>query len=349
MALAREAVTALRDVQSAVDELGAALAHPVLVEDARHRPIWWSAQGQVDGTRMRTILQHEVDPAARAVVARLGLARAPGPVRTPAVPEADMLPRRCVPLRSGRELLGYLWVLNGDEAVTEEHLPQIVACAELAAMYLAQTPMTSEGRGRRRAALLARLAAGRDDDAARELVALEELDPASTVAVNAPRAADGWPLRGEMSVHVNPPPRAAVTSGPPLPLAELHLAVRRASLTRQALRAGAVLPRPAWDALGSWHLIVTAPPDLAVADIHPGAEVLARQARPDLMITARTVLDHGGDIARAAAQLHIHRTTLYYRIERIEALTGVNLKTSPQRDDLHMALRLAAFRLAAAP
>jgi hypothetical protein len=349
MALAREAVTALRDVQSAVDELGAALAHPVLVEDARHRPIWWSAQGQVDGTRMRTILQHEVDPAARAVVARLGLARAPGPVRTPAVPEADMLPRWCVPLRSGRELLGYLWVLNGDEAVTEAQLPQIVACAELAAMYLAQTPMTSEGRGRRRAALLARLAAGRDHDAARELIALEELDPASTVAVNAPRATGGWPLRGEMSVHVNPPPGAAVTSGPPLPLAELHLAVRRASLTRQALRAGAVLPHPKWDALGSWHLIATAPPGLAVADIHPGAEVLARQARPDLMITARTVLDHGGDIARAAAQLHIHRTTLYYRIERIEALTGVNLKTSPQRDDLHMALRLAAFRLAATP
>jgi hypothetical protein len=338
-------VTALRDVQSAVDELGAALAHPVLVEDARHRPIWWSAQGQVDGTRMRTILQHEVDPAARAVVARLGLARAPGPVRTPAVPEADMLPRWCVPLRSGRELLGYLWVLNGDEAVTEAQLPQIVACADLAAMYLAQTPMTSEGRGRRRAALLARLAAGRDHDAARELIALEELDPASTVAVNAPRAADGWPLRGEMSVHVNP--RAAVTSAPPLPLAELHLAVRRALLTRQALRAGAALARPAWDALGAWHLIVAAPPDLAVADVHPGAEVLARQARPDLMITARTVLDHGGDIARAAAQLHIHRTTLYYRIERIEALTGVNLKTSPQRDDLHMALRLAAFRLAA--
>ena len=74
-----EAVTGVRDVQSAVDELGASLAHPVLVEDARHRPIWWSAQGQVDGTRMRTILQHEVDPAAAAVVVRLGLARARGP------------------------------------------------------------------------------------------------------------------------------------------------------------------------------------------------------------------------------------------------------------------------------
>jgi PucR C-terminal helix-turn-helix domain len=344
-------VTGVRDVQSAVDELGASLAHPVLVEDARHRPIWWSAQGQVDGTRMRTILQHEVGPAARALVARLGLPRARGPVRTPAAPEADMLPRWCVPLRSGRELLGYLWVLNGDGAVTEEHLPQIVACAELAAMYLAQTPMTSAGRSRRRAALLARLAAGPDAAAGRELIALEELDPAVTVTVQAPRVSTGWPLHGDMSAHPgepsDPAPREAATSGPPLPLAQLHVAVGRASQTRQALRAGAVLARPSWDALGSWLLIAAAPPDLAVADIHPGAEVLSRRSRPDLEITARTVLDQGGDIARAAAQLHIHRTTLYYRLDRIEALTGVNLKTSPQRDALHMALRLAAYRRAA--
>jgi PucR C-terminal helix-turn-helix domain len=343
----------MKDVQSAVDQLGTSLAHPVLVEDARHRPIWWSAQGQVDGTRMRTILQHEVEPAARAVVARLGLARARGPVRTPAAPEADMLPRWCVPLRSGRELLGYLWVLDGDETVTEQHLPQIVACADLAASYLAQSPMTSAGRVRRRAALLARLAAGPDDNAARDLIALEELDPLATVVVNAPRAETGagagWPLRGDMSVHASPPPGAAATSGPPLPLAQLHLAVRRASLTRQVIRAGAVLARPSFDALGSWHLIASAPADLAVADIHPGAEVLVRQRRPDLMITARTVLDYGGDIAKAAAQLHIHRTTLYYRLDRIEALTGVSLKTGPERDDLHMALRLAAFRLADAP
>ena len=337
----------MKDVQSAVDELGAWLAHPVLVEDARHRPIWWSAQGQVDGTRMRTILQHEVEPAARALVARLGLARARGPVRTPAAPEADMLPRWCVPLRSGRELLGYLWVLNGDETVTEQHLPQIVACADLAAAYLTQSPMTSAGRDRRRATLLARLAAGPDDNAARDLIALEELDPLATVVVNAPRIAAGWKLRGDMSVQANPAARDVATSGAPLPLGLLYLAVQRAALTRQAIRAGAALVRPSFDALGSWHLIATAPADLAVADIHPGAEVLARQRRPDLMLTARTVLDHGGDIARAAAQLHIHRTTLYYRLERIEALTGVSLKAGPERDDLHMALRLEAFRRAA--
>ena len=55
-------------------------------------------------------------------------------------------------------------------------------------------------------------------------------------------------------------PREVATSGPPLPLAQLHVAVGRAAQTRQALRAGALLDRPAWDALGSWHLIAAAPP-----------------------------------------------------------------------------------------
>ena len=73
---------------------------------------------------------------------------------------------------------------------------------------------------------------------------------------------------------------------------------------------------------------------------------LARLPRAELMTTARVVLDHGGDVTAAAAELHIHRTTLYYRLERIETLIGVNLRTGPARDDLHMALLLAAYRLA---
>jgi hypothetical protein len=333
------------DVQDAVDALAADLARSVLVEDPSHLPLWWSAQDQVDETRLRTILQRTITPAATALVARLGLASADRPVRTPAAPEADMLPRWCVPIRSGRDLLGYLWVLDADGRVTEADLPKLVACADIAGLTLARTRSSPEGRDRHRAALLARLAVGADADAAHELIALEDLDPSATVVVNAPLTAGGWALRSGMSVHVDPSPHAMATSGPPLPLAELNVAVRRAASTLQAARAGAVLDRPSWDALGVWHLVVSAPPQLAVADVHPGADVLA--TRPDLLLTARTVLDNGGDVAATAAELHIHRTTLYYRLERIEALTGVNLKTNRHRDDLHMALRLAAYRRAA--
>jgi hypothetical protein len=197
--------------------------------------------------------------------------------------------------------------------------------------------------------LLAQLAAGEDLDAARELIRLEALDPATTVVVSSPPRAGGWDLPGSMRVHLagsisEPVP---ATSGPPLPLAKLHVAVNRARVVLQVLRAGGTLTRPSWDALGGWHLIVNAPDELAVADVHPGASALAGLDRGDLLLTARTLLDAGGDVARTAEQLHIHRTTLYYRIERIEAVTGVNLKTGAERDDLHLALRLWAYRNAA--
>jgi hypothetical protein len=301
---------------------------------------------------MRTILEREVHPAAVAVVARLGLAKATGPVRVPAVDEAEMLARWCLPLRTSRELLGYLWVLDPDHTVMEAELPALVECADVAAAHLAQQRLTGDGRVHRRAALLAQLAAGEDADAARELIRLEELDPATTVVVSSPPGAGGWDLPGPMRVHLAGSTAGSTagfesvpaTSGPPLPLAKLYVAVSRARAVLRVLRAGATLTRPSWDALGGWHLIVNAPDELAVADVHPGAPALAALDRGDLLLTARTLLDAGGDVARTAEQLHIHRTTLYYRIERIEAVTGVNLKTGAERHDLHLALRLWAYR-----
>jgi hypothetical protein len=337
-------MTSSAGVQAMVDQLGTALGKAVLIEDARHQPLWWSRQGIIDPTRMRTILEREVHPAAVAVVARLGLARATGPVRVDAVPEAEMLARWCLPLRAGRDLLGYLWVLDPDRTVTEADLPALVECAELAAATVAHQRLTGEARDHRRAALLAQLATGEDLDAARELIRLEELDPAAAVLVAAPPCPGGWELPGGLRVHLAGRQHVEATSGPPVPLARLHVAVERARVVLRALRAGAVLNRPSWDALGGWHLIVNASDELAVAEVHPGAPALAAPDRADLLLTARALLDAGGDVARTAERLHIHRTTLYYRIERIEAVTGVNLKTGADRDDLHLALRLWAYR-----
>jgi transcriptional regulator with GAF, ATPase, and Fis domain len=258
-----------------------------------------------------------------------------------------MVPRWCVPLRVGRDLVGYLWVLDADGQVTEADLPKLQATADIAALTLARTRPSRQAVDRHRSSLLARLAAAPEPDAARELIASEDLDPAATVAVNAPLAAGGWVIRGGMSVHVDPPPDTAATSGPPVPLLELSVAVHRAGSTLQALRAGARPATPTWTALGSWQLIVAAPPEMTPADIHPGAELLAAQRRSDLLVTARALLENGGDVTVTATELHVHRTTLYYRLERIETLTGVNLKAGAARDDLLMALRLAAFRAVA--
>jgi len=320
---------------------------PILVEDTRFQPLWWSAQDSVDGHRQRSIMRRSIHPAALAMVKRLKLANADGPVRTPEVPSAELMARWCVPLRREAKLLGYLWVHDPDGAASGQDLRSVISCAALATAYLAQTGEQSDQRERRRDELLQRLATGPDRDAAQELAYLEWIDPAMRIVVEAPARAGGWELLGGLSAHlVAPDPDAATsaTSGTPLPVAELHIAVSRARLTQRALRAGARLERPTWDALGAWHLILSAPADLSPAAIHPGAQLLTQLSRADLLITARTTLELGGDVARAAAALHIHRTTLYYRLDRIAEVTGVDLRTGPERFDLQMALRLAALR-----
>jgi hypothetical protein len=108
--------------------------------------------------------------------------------------------------------------------------------------------------------------------------------------------------------------------------------------------AGARLDPVSWDALGAWRLVVEAPSTLDPAAVHPGAAILATLPRDDLMTTARTVLDLGGDVTSAASALHVHRTTLYYRLDRIQELTGVDLRTGGARTDLQLALWLAAYR-----
>jgi hypothetical protein len=332
------------DMQIVIDRLAQEIDLSVLVEDREQHPVWWSTRGAVDGTRAKTILDRYVDPVAAAVVQRFRLAGATAPVRVPAVPEADMWARWCMPVRCDGRLLGLLWVLDPDGALDEGALPTLVECAGLAGEAMAGSAESVERQRRRRDALLGRLLSGRDEEAARELARLENLPPDARVQIEAPARPGAWELAGGMSVHVVRASVRAATSGAPLPLLDLAEAVRRATAVRRVAAAGA-RPAPAtWDALGAWRLIVEAPASVMPADLHPGAEILAQGPRDELTTTARVVLDHGGEVAAAARELHVHRTTLYYRLDRITELTGVDLRSGPTRTNLQLALWLAAYR-----
>jgi len=63
--------------------------------------------------------------------------------------------------------------------------------------------------------------------------------------------------------------------------------------------------------------------------------------------TARAYLDCAANAEQAAALLHIHRTTLYWRLARVADLVRVDLSRGEDRLKLHLALRLA--ELTAAP
>ncbi|OEU92715.1 PucR family transcriptional regulator, partial [Streptomyces abyssalis] len=73
----------------------------------------------------------------------------------------------------------------------------------------------------------------------------------------------------------------------------------------------------------------------------PAAAALLRPAHTELARTAEVFLDHAGQAGRTAAALGIHRQTLYYRLSRIESLTGLDLDEGASRLLLHLALKTA--------
>lgn len=65
------------------------------------------------------------------------------------------------------------------------------------------------------------------------------------------------------------------------------------------------------------------------------------QRQADLVHTLGVYLDQGGNYDATAAALHIHRSTLRYRLQRIRELSGHDLGHSDTRHNLHVAVRAA--------
>ncbi|NQX10595.1 helix-turn-helix domain-containing protein [Microbacteriaceae bacterium VKM Ac-2855] len=117
--------------------------------------------------------------------------------------------------------------------------------------------------------------------------------------------------------------------------------------TAERARAGAeliaVLPELGAElpsALGGWILlqsVATGPRRLS--EISPAAAQLGR-GDPVQRETIEVYLDEGGQVRAACDRLHIHRTTLYYRLENMPDAVRSALEDGWQRSTLHLALKL---------
>ncbi|NEY34849.1 PucR family transcriptional regulator [Streptomyces sp. PRKS01-65] len=120
-------------------------------------------------------------------------------------------------------------------------------------------------------------------------------------------------------------------------LAELGAAWREASAAaRAALAEPRLGPVAEWASIGPFRLLTALP---AGAAQDPAVRALLSPAHRELARTAEVYLDRAGQAGRAAAELGIHRQTLYYRLSRIEQLTGLDLDDGEDRLLLHMALK----------
>jgi len=325
----------------------------------------------MDAVRARSILGRGSTPQVRRRFEEFGITRATEPLRIPADPAAGILTRLCLPLLDSGRLHGYLWLLDeGRTDVDDPASPGLAEAVALAAeagrLLAAGRPGTEDLSDDLRTVLTQRAAHG----AVRALAeALGAATPVTLVALlpASPGLPDGWTPPGagavpavlgggaEVAVLLPLPgdgdPRpagalsaAALGSLPPgstagLAAARLGCAELPAQWheARTAARVAAVDPRLApaasWPELGAWRQVAALPgPDPALARL---------LADPLLTETAEAWLDCAGSPQRAAARLCIHRQTLYYRLGRIEELSGLDLADGGDRLLLHLSVRAA--------
>ncbi|MBJ7385705.1 MAG: helix-turn-helix domain-containing protein [Mycolicibacterium sp.] len=102
-----------------------------------------------------------------------------------------------------------------------------------------------------------------------------------------------------------------------------------------------------YEDLGFYHL-VDAAHTVGVADEYVrqwlGALIDYDAAKnSDLLHTLSHYLECGGNYDESAAALHVHRSTLRYRLSRIAELTGLDLRDVDSRFNLHAATRVWRF------
>ncbi|MEW2293972.1 helix-turn-helix domain-containing protein [Streptomyces sp. NPDC006743] len=167
----------------------------------------------------------------------------------------------------------------------------------------------------------------------------DTLTPAVSAATRLlERAAAGHATAGTAAGAARPGVAAGVAAGRSGP-AELGTAWTQAvAAARAALAEPRLGPVAQWARLGPYRLLTSLSPE---ARHDAAVSPLLSPAHQELARTAEVYLDCAGQAGRTAAELGVHRQTLYYRLSRVEQLTGLDLDDGEDRLLLHMALKAA--------
>jgi hypothetical protein len=122
---------------------------------------------------------------------------------------------------------------------------------------------------------------------------------------------------------------------------QAHRAHREARMAARAARASGGGRVALWDELGVDRVLAQLPHEALAEAVDPRVRRLAEEA-PELAETLERYLAAAGAVAPVAAALHIHRTTLYDRLERVGRY-GLDPARGEDRLTAHAGLR--ALRL----
>jgi hypothetical protein len=349
-------------LQVAVDDLASRVGRPVLLEDHAQSVLAYSEQnGPMDDVRRDSILRRHTEREVRVRFRAAGIFETRGALRVPGSP--GVLPRACVPVRHRDRLLGFLWLIDVP-AMSDADVTLAEKCAGELALTLLHDVLAAGLTTRREQAAVARVLSGDDPSSVRVLVdeggfprlpvtvlvvrgALDVLadglltarmkfsarhllraDHGVLLCAGPVRAGDVPGLFAGPVVVGAGDPRPALSSASASYAEALH-----ASLV--ASRVPAYAPVASWSSLGVYRMLAGVPADA----IHPGIARLL--SSPELLETLETYLDLAGSAVETAKALRLHRTSLYYRLQRVADLTGADLKHGDERLMLHLSLKLA--------
>ena len=130
--------------------------------------------------------------------------------------------------------------------------------------------------------------------------------------------------------------------GPVTGLRDAWISRRQARLAARAARRSGTGGVGIWDELGELGVLAQLPDDVLVGSAVSGPLTALAAHDPDarLRATLRWYLHHAGSVPRTAAALHLHRTSLYYRLGQIRTLTGLDLDDGRTRFRLQLGLYL---------
>lgn len=292
--------------------------------------------------------------------------------------------RICLPVRHRGVVLGYVWLLESDPGPTEHQLTAAMEVTVRIGALLADEAQHGADLSRELRAVLTaergwqgdmsvaalRTALGTRGDGPHAVVCVALWPSADPDDAPSPRTVPHatavctvpWGTTGQSlavlvrlrSPEVRAPAltaasrllgegaRTAGVGEPRVGLAELPAAWQEASAAaRAALAEPRLGPVAEWASIGPYRLLTSLPPEAAH---DPAVRPLLSPTHRELARTAEIYLDCAGQAGRTAAELGIHRQTLYYRLSRMEQLTGLDLDDGEDRLLLHMALKGARLQ-----
>jgi sugar diacid utilization regulator len=173
----------MSELQRIVDSLARTTRRAVSVHDRGRSLLAFSShEGAIDDVRKESILTRKGPARGFEWAKSFGIEKAEGPVRIPANEELGMEARICAPVRFGGRLLGYLWLIDPDETLTDEQIDLVKNAADSAALAINHQELADEiDRGRERELLRDLLSDQEDvrEHAAADLVESGALLPAA--------------------------------------------------------------------------------------------------------------------------------------------------------------------------